>query len=307
MVNPENGMQSVTPATVLGEIATAVPEDCRKHIIVVGSLAAGYHYRDQLKNMGVRTKDADCLLSPRVEAIKAGIDITERLLESGWTFHGTMEHPDPGKASTADDALPAVRLSPPRPSQWFIELMTVPEDASQRGRQWARLTTSHGHFGLPSFGFIGLTNLDPISTDFGISIARPEMMALANLLEHPVIGKDTMSSGFADRMDIKRSNKDLGRVLAIARLAVGGDEDALLAWSRRWKDALQERFPAEWCELAGQVGDGLRALLASEQDFEQAFYTCANGLLALRPPTLIQLRIVGRRLLQDAIEPLEDV
>lgn len=305
MANPDNSMQSVSPATALGEIASAVPEDCRRRIIVVGSLAVGYCYRDQLNDMAVRTKDADCLLSPRLEAIKAGVAITERLLDAGWSFHKTPQHPEPGTASTAVEALPAVRLSPPGSSQWFVELLTVPEDAAQRGRQWARLPTSHGHFGLPSFGFIGLTNLDPILTDIGISIARPEMMVLANLLEHPEIKADPMSGGFTGRMDIKRSNKDLGRVLAIARLAIGGEEDALQSWPALWKVALQDRFPDEWQALARRTGQGLRALLASEQDLEHALYTCANGLLASRQPTLAQLGIVGQRLLHDAIEPLE--
>ena len=68
---------------------------------------------------------------------------------------------------------------------------------------------------------------------------------------------------------------------------------------------MQNRFPDEWRALASRAGTGLRALLASEQDIEQALYTCAYGLLVSRPPTLEQLRIVGRRLVQDVILPLE--
>ena len=84
-------MQSVDPATALREIAEAVPRDCRDKIIVIGSLAVGYHYRDQLMNMGVRTKDADCLLSPRVEAIPAGVAIADRLFDAKWTFKGATK------------------------------------------------------------------------------------------------------------------------------------------------------------------------------------------------------------------------
>ena len=44
------------------------------------------------------------------------------------------------------------------------------------------------------------------------------MMALANLLEHPEIKSDAMISLFAGCW-IKRSDKDLGRVLAITTLS----------------------------------------------------------------------------------------
>ena len=38
---------------------------------------------------------------------------------------------------------------------------------------------------------------------------------------------------------------------------------------------------------------------------KEAHAACANGPLAARPITVEQLRATGRRLLQDAIEPLE--
>jgi hypothetical protein len=132
------------------------------------------------------------------------------------------------------------------------------------------------------------------------------MMVLANLLEHPAIGKETMSHGFAGRRDIKRSNKDLGRVLAIVQLAILEDEDALLAWPETWRLAMQDRFPEEWREFGRRTGQGLRAPLSSEPDLEQAMYTCVNGLMASRPPSLETLSIAGLRLLQDAVEPLEE-
>jgi hypothetical protein len=88
---------------------------------MVGSLAAGYYYRKQLRGMDVHTKDADCLLSPRVAAVKAGVAITERLLDAGWTYHRTPEHPTVGTDSAPDNRLPAVRLSPPGPDwRWPI-------------------------------------------------------------------------------------------------------------------------------------------------------------------------------------------
>ena len=301
-----DALEPISPETTLREIAKAIPSECRENMIIIGSLAVGYHYFRDHASMVVRTKDADCLLSPRVQAIPAGVAVTEKLFEENWRFRKDGKRSEPGDAETPDGDLPAVRLHPPQTSEWFLELLAVPESLEARGMQHTRLETRFGHFDLISLRFLGLINHDPIKTDLGIWIARPEMMALANLLEHPEIRHEVMSGGFAGRSGVKRSNKDLGRVLAIARLAVGRDEDAMEAWPGLWKSALQDRFPEEWRELAARTGQGLRVLLASEPDLEQALHTCINGLLASKPPTLEQMRIAGQRLLQDAIEPLEN-
>jgi hypothetical protein len=300
-----DGYGPVSPARVLQEIAAAVPHDCRKNMIIIGSLAVGYRFFAARGKMVVRTKDADCLLAPRVAALPAGAAITEQLFAAGWRLRESAEWREPGDARTPHDRLPAVRLQPPHGSGWFLELLTVPASPAERGPQWLRLETSVGHFGIGSFGFLALTSIDPIMTEFGIAIARPEMMALANLLEHPVIGPQTMSSGFAGRPGVKRSNKDLGRVVAIARLAAGEDEAVLGTWSALWKSALQDRFPESRCDLAKRVGHGLRQLLASPADLDEARFTCVSGLLASDPPTPEAFTIVALRLLLDAVEPLE--
>jgi len=146
---------------------------------------------------------------------------------------------------------------------------------------------------------LSLANYEPIRTPLGIYIAQPKMMSLANLLEHPEIRPDTMSGLIRDRQ-IKRSNKDLGRVLAIARLSIEQDEDALLQWPAQWQEALQSRFPNDWRDLARGAGTGLRKLLDSPNDLDEARHTCEFGLLASQPPTTEQLHIVGERLIQDA-------
>ena len=102
-----------------------------------------------------------------------------------------------------------------------------------------------------------------------------------------------MKGLFADR-SIKRSNKDLGRVLAIATLA---NLDDYRPWAILWRHALQTCFPEEWQTLALRVGNGLRALLESPSDLEEAHHTCLNGLLASRPPTLDALQAAGERVL----------
>ncbi len=95
-------LQPILPSAVLDEIAKAVPDSCKDKLIVIGSLAVGYHFREQLDGMAVRTKDADCLLSPRVAAIDAGINITQELMDSGWKYNPTASHLHPGKEETSD-------------------------------------------------------------------------------------------------------------------------------------------------------------------------------------------------------------
>jgi hypothetical protein len=199
------------------------------------------------------------------------------------------------------EALPVVRLYPPESEEWFIELLTVPASEQETGKRWERLELSGGHYGLPSFEFMSIAVFFPTMTEFGIYCARPEMMALALLLEHPTIKTETMR-GLIQSREIKRSNKDLGRVLAIARLS---SEEAIVSWSAAWEKGLRACFPTRWRRLVRTLGSGLRRLLDSPPDLEEAHHTCVNGLLRSQPATVAQLEIAGRRLLQDAVEPVE--
>jgi hypothetical protein len=299
-------MSKLTPSKVLAEVAAAVPASCRENIVIIGSLAAGYHFFGSDSSKAVRTKDIDCVLKPFHAAVGAGQTIARQLLDVGWQRRLLGEHQTPGTELTPVDQLPAVRLYPPGSNPeseeaWFIELLTVPETASVNGRTWTRLPLAEGHFGLPTFRFLSITAFDPLPAgDLGIRHARVEMMALANLLEHPHIKPERMSSAFAGKM-IKRSNKDLGRVLAIALLSELHD---YRPWSASWSLALQTCFAGEWRELSLRAGSGLRELLKSDRDMDEARHTCANGLLATQPPSLDTLALVADRLLIEAIEPL---
>lgn len=305
-MNPEDIVKLISPSVVLERIATAIPADFRENIIVIGSLAAGYHFFGDNPKLQVRTKDVDCLLSPRIKAIPAGEAVANRLFADHWELRTEGDWGNPGDADTPDDKLPVVRLHPPGSTEWFIELLTVPESESDLGRKDIRIVTTRGHFSLCSFGFLSLAEFQPIHTPFGIAIARPETMALANLLHHPAIGDQPMSGLFGGRR-IKRSNKDLGRVLALAYLAEARQEDSLLEWSQVWAAALQSRFPTIWRDLVPNVGNGLRQLIQpeNEADLDEARHTCEYGLLVSQAPSLKLLEVTGKRLLQDAIEPLE--
>lgn len=305
MTNSDDALIPVNPREVLEEIIAAVPPETRKNLTIIGSLAVGLRYEDQIRGMAVRTKDADCLLSPRMEVLDAGRAITEELLSAGRTPDKNSLWNIPGYQDTSIEELPVVRLRPPAGGKWFLELLAVPESAKEAGRSFARLATSIGYFVLPSFGGLAVAAFEP-DRWMAISIARPEMMALANMLEHPEIHTETMSKPIHGRV-IKRSNKDLGRILAISLLAEKESENALLAWPDALLTALKAVFPDDFGERAIRAGDGIRVLLSPEhaEDFDEAHHTCVYGLLSSNPPTHEQLRLSGERLLEDAIEPLK--
>ena len=296
----------IDPIQTLSEITEAIPEECRKNLTLIGSLAVGVSYNDLLLGVGIRTKDADCLISPRVDAIVAGKKITEQLINAGWKLKAGGEWGNPGSSDTPEKELPAVRLFPPGDGAWFIELLTLPETPYDRKRKWARVVTTAGHFALPSFGFISIAGFEPKLLQSGVSIAYPEMMSLANMLEHPTIRPKTMSVPIAGRV-IKRSNKDLGRVLAIAHLASIRDEDALFNWPEKWLRSLNSLLPKDIRREKANFGSGIREILneKNEQDLDEALHTCVYGLLAKFPLKLDQLKVAGERLLVDAIEPVE--
>jgi len=186
--------------------------------------------------------------------------------------HPVEGFPSPGTKTTPTDELPVLRLDPPGPPGWFLEVRGAHGERDPKDRSFERMETRAGHFALASFRYLVLAERNALETDLGVRVARPEAMALANLLAHPRIGPARMSQSIEGR-DIKRSNKDLGRVLAIADLA--GDA-AVQTWSEIWWTDLQACFGAEAQALARRAGDGLRGLLAALQTSRKR-PTPANG------------------------------
>jgi len=295
-------MSLLSPRAVLARVARQLPAHCRQHIIVIGSLAAGYHLFAELEDGQVRTKDIDCILVPRVEAIRAGKAVAEALLAAGWRRRAEGPFAAPGTARTPANDLPVVRLYPPDSVEWFIELLTVQEAGDERDRAFDRMVLSDGgHYAVASFRYLDVAAYRAIETPDGIRCARLEMLALSNLLRNPVIRQERMQTPVGP--GLKRSNKDLGRVLAIARLA---GREIVAKWPSAWAEALRGLYPSEWTELAGRLGAGVRVLLASEGDLREALEITRGGLLASVLVTPDAFRAVAERLVVDAIEPLEE-
>jgi hypothetical protein len=119
--------------------------------------------------------------------------------------------------------------------------------------------------------------IDRQRSESGLEYAHPRMMALANLLSHPALCNHVMSTSIGGR-DVHRSSKDLGRVLALARLATRAETET---WSALGHDALTRCFPTRRAELSNRVGSGLRALLDDDRRFDEAWH-CGKGLVSAR-------------------------
>ncbi len=299
---------ALSPSEVLAQVASALPADVRGNVIIIGSLAAGYHFFAGDGARAIRTKDVDRLFSPHSKAIAAATEVTDQLIKADWKLREDSDWGQPGNEGDPEEELPMVRLRPPgeATSPWFLELLSAPPafEPGAPSKKLRRVETSIGHFAICSFDFLALAEWQPLDTVHGVRIARPEMMALANLLHHPEMA-DTLITG----TDYRRSNKDLGRVLALAYLTVQRDRrdgtEEFDAWAGRMWIALQDKFGDLAAQLAAQAGAGLRAVLESPADLDQALRIANLGLLASLDVSVEAFRATGARVLADVIEELE--
>lgn len=299
-------MSDLSPNDVLKQIAGSLPAEFRKHVIIVGSLAAAYHFPRDSGERRVATKDVDFMVVPHAAAVVTAQEVTNRLIDAEWSLRPHDKWGTPGTPEQPTDALPAVRLQPPDSKAWFLELLGAPDESKppRLEREMYRLHTSIGDFALVSFGFLGLVQHDAVESEYGIRIATPAMMALANLLHHPEVGPQVIEDLPYFGQKLRRASKDLGRVIALARLGGRAQTDT---WAERWARALQSMHPAQAAELAQRVGSGLKDLLSNAEFVAQALYTCNLGLLAGQDLNEAQFRGTAQVVLADAIAPLEQL
>jgi hypothetical protein len=283
------------PIALFERLATDIPRELHGNLFVTGSLAAAYHFQAQLEGRAVNTKDADLVVHPAGN-VGSCQQMAGRLLALGWTrTEECFPRPTPEPA----DELRAIRLYPPGSHDYFLEFLNVPEQGQAEPKRWIKIQMEDGWYGLPSFRFLGVTSLNRLKSSVGLEYASPSMMALANLLAHPRVGTDRIESG--PMLGILRAAKDLGRVIALARLAGRNETEQ---WLPEWRSALERCFPGTWRELAVRAGDGLRELLGDDNALEDARKTTDVGLLSGLNVTSEMLRANADRLLLDVIDPL---
>jgi hypothetical protein len=296
--------QSLNAHVVLHKLALALPKKHHSNIIIVGSLSAAAQLI-QDADTELRTKDIDGMLTPNATAVISAKEIATTLINEGWEPRvNTEKYDHPADGTTPQDKLPVVRLKPPcqGKDEWFLELLGAPPelapDAEGKTRYSERVETPHSHFEIPSFAYLGVTQFKPVRHASGLQLASVATMALSNLLHHPQIEEKRMSDPMDGRL-IKRANKDLGRVVAMAHLCDQLDETAVEQWPHIWQQAVQElRAPESTRAKLDTINTGMQALLDSYEDQLEALHSVNFGLLSSQPMDMRQFNIAIRRYLQ---------
>lgn len=290
-------MIELDPKKLFRRLSDEIPKTLHPHVLIVGSLAAAYHYRTQLKTRAVNTKDADLIVHPAGD-VGSCKKVAERLLKQGWTRTDKC-YPMPRSKPAKD--LRAIRLNPPKSPDYFVEILGLPKKTQKDPVLWVPVQLNDGWYGIACIRFMAVTSLGRLRSTEGLEYASPSAMALANLLAHPRLGEQRMS-GLIGGQSILRSAKDLGRVLSLAWLE---GREGTAEWTADWRRMLQGCFPSKWRTLAEGVGSGLRALLANPAVLEEARTTTEVGLLNRLNVTTEMLRATGERLLLDVASKLE--
>jgi hypothetical protein len=84
------------------------------------------------------------------------------------------------------DQLRAIRLYPPDHEDYFVELLNVPEAGAAAPRSWVAVKLDDGWYGLPSFEFLALLEVDRERSPSGLEYASPSRPLAAPLSASPV-------------------------------------------------------------------------------------------------------------------------
>lgn len=279
-------------ASLLRRVAEQVPPVLRANVVVIGSIATAWAFRDVSGTHFVATKDIDLLLRPAIDAVATAETLGQELLREGWQ----PQYPNgiqPGTADTPDEQLPALRLSPPGDADsWFVELLADAPNSQATRKYWRRIQTGLGVFGLPSFRYMRVAVQGADDTAFGLRVARPSCMALAHLLEHAEPDQ-TPISNLPGRPP--RFTKDVGRAIALWWLAREQSPLAGEHWLAEWRDTLAALYPDHGADIKAAA----RAGLTSVTDYlREAHAIALNGVLAPHGTTLEAFRRAHASLLE---------
>lgn len=275
-----NGPSPLDAGHLLARVAGHIPESLRGNVVVIGSIATAWAFRDVSGTHAVATKDIDLLLRPAVDAIATAETLGEDLLDLGWRPH----YPNgllPGDADTPEDRLPALRLRPPDEADgWFVELLAEPAAGQATRKHWRRFHTPLGDFGLPSFRYMRVAVHGADTTEFGLRVARPANMALAHLLEHAEPDRTPISNLPGNP---PRFVKDTGRALALWWLAQEQSPLAAERWQGEWRQALDTVPAGDRPALWRAASDGLAHI---RHALREAHAVARLGVLAPHGTTL---------------------
>ena len=244
-------------SALLQKIAERVPPALRTHVVVIGSIASAWAFRDISGTRTVATKDIDLLLQPAIDAVATAQFLGQELLDAGWqpTYPGNLQ---PGHLDTPDERLPTLRLTPPdEAAGWFVELLAEPTANQATRKHWRRFRTDLGDFGLPSFRYLRVAVHAADATDFGLRVARPANMALAHLLEHADPDRTPISSLPGNP---PRFTKDVGRAISLWWLAREQSPRAGEQWLEQWRATLTALYPGQQTQMQAAARAGLTAV-----------------------------------------------
>ena len=278
--------------SLLQRVAERVPPALRTNVVVIGSIATAWVFRDVSGTHAVATKDIDVLLRPAVDAVTTAQALGQKLLDEGWQ----PRYPNgiqPATQETPDDQLPALRLSPPgEEDSWFVELLAEPATDQTTRKHWRRFHTGLGDFGLPSFRYMRVAVHGAVDTEFGLRVARPANMGLAHLLEHADPDRTPISNLPGNP---PRFTKDVGRAITLWWLAREQSSMASSQWLDEWRRTLTSLYPDHTDTLKQATIAGL----ASVTDYlSEAHAIARGGVLAPHGTTLDAFRRAHASLLE---------
>jgi hypothetical protein len=248
---------------LLADVARQVPESLRTNIVIIGSIATAWAFRELLGSGAVATKDIDVLLQPAVDAVATAERLGQSLLDQRWQPRFQQDQL-PGTPETPAERLPALRVAPPDGrAGWFIELLAMPPADQTEHRRWTRFGTTLGHFALPSFRRMPIAVHAAEDSPFGLRVAKPANMALAHLLEHAEPDRTPVSSL---PNQPPRFVKDVGRAVSLWWLANQKSVQAAREWHDEWSANLVAHHASDTVETMTAACTGLAALADHVRD-----------------------------------------